>query len=203
MLGFLHAERRRRGSRSRRGRWSWNRSGILICRIQGLLHSGELRLRPRYALRSGLLKQGARLLQIFGHALAFCIGQAKELSATAVASIGACLPPARRFGRHEAAYLRHDDDERDLTKVGRLTGHIRPGYDHHAAPIPVEATIVRDERSRVQAHLDNWMPAGDDVDRVAVFQRRATVAVIRRDLGQRSKDVEAGDRVREAAQSVA
>ena len=96
--GLRHTERSRSWS------WSGSRSGSRICTIlsSGIEKCLDRRKLPFCfydAFDHCLPKERTRFLQVLRYALADFIRQAKEFRATAIAPIGACLPPPRRFGR--------------------------------------------------------------------------------------------------------
>lgn len=68
----------------------------------------------------------------------------------------------RGLGRHEAADMRQDDDERRLAHVSRLAAHVRAGDDEQSA-VFVEREIVRHERLGRRL-LDADMPPGAVLD---------------------------------------
>ena len=60
---------------------------------------------------------------------------------------------------HEAADLRHQDDQRDLANVSRFAGHVRPGDDCEPQLLAVELGVVRHELFFGQLLIEHGMAA--------------------------------------------
>ena len=105
---------------------------------------------------------------------------------------------ARALGGHERADLRHERDERDLTHVGRLTGHVGAGDDGGAVLALAHIGVVRDEERVLEHALDDGVAAVVNFDDAAVVHARTAIVVVHRDGRERAERVELGDEPRRA-----
>ena len=88
---------------------------------------------------------------------------------------------ARALGGHERADLRHERDERDLTHVGRLTGHVGAGDDGGTVLALAHIGVVRDEERVLEHALDDGVAAVVNFDDAAVVHARTAIVVVHRD----------------------
>src|SRR5262249_16996263 len=121
-------------------------------------------------------------------------------------------PQRNRPGGDESSYLRHQTDQRDLSDVDRLTGHVRRGQQHdlrrggvafslsgQIKVCPTKPGVVRREASldlvaRIgQPPLDHRMAAPADHDLAALVQFGPDVVVTRRAFSQRRAEVNVRD----------
>ena len=105
---------------------------------------------------------------------------------------------ARAFRGYERADLRHERDERDLTHVGRLTGHVGAGDDGGAILALAHVGVVRDEERVFEHALDDGVAAVVNFDDAAVVHARTAIVVVHRDGRERAERVELGDEPRRA-----
>ena len=103
----------------------------------------------------------------------------------------------RRLGRHEAADLGHQHDQRHLAQVGALAGHVRAGQQHDPRVGP-ERGVVGHELARRQAVLDDRVAAFDDLQRVGRRRRSGACSRARR----RSRPARPADRATAIARAV-
>ena len=88
-------------------------------------------------------------------------------------------PMRAPFGGHKRADLRHERDERDLTHVGRLTGHVGAGDDGGAVLALAHIGVVRDEERVLEHALDDRVAAVVNFDDAAVVHARTAIVVVR------------------------
>src|SRR5215213_10271953 len=102
-----------------------------------------------------------------------------------------CEAHGSRRGGHEAPRLRHDDDERGLTKEGGLAGHVRPGdesdFGRSFAP---EFEVVGDELSPFNQSFEDGMTPAVNSEDWFVKNGRADVVPARGALRERGDGVE-------------
>ena len=101
----------------------------------------------------------------------------------------------RGRGWDEAADLGHQRDERDLPDIRRLARHVRPGQHDELLAAARHLRVVGDKGAGRQGPLDDRVAAFADLERVAVVQLRADVAVLSGDLRQAAEDVRPGRRL--------
>ena len=87
-------------------------------------------------------------------------------------------------------------DQRHLPQIGGLARHVRPGQQHDLRVAGGDLGVVGDEWRLGLARLDDRMPPGDDVNRVALVQFGTAVVVARRRLRQRQRHVQLRQRAR-------
>ena len=107
-------------------------------------------------------------------------------------------PMRATFRGYEQADLRHERDERDLTHVGRLTGHVGAGDDGGAVLALAHIGVVRDEERVLEHALDDGVAAVVNFDDAAVVHARTAIVVVHRDGRERAERVELGDEPRRA-----
>ena len=96
-----------------------------------------------------------------------------------------------RVGRHEAAHLRHERDERRLAQQRRLTSHVRTGDYHYLLLLGVELDVVGHVLlAKRQLRLDDGVASGAYLEHVVVLNHRAHVAVLLGSLCEREQTVE-------------
>ena len=88
-----------------------------------------------------------------------------------------------------AADLRHERDERDLTHVGRLTGHVGAGDDGGAVLALAHIGVVRDEERVLEHALDDGVAAVVNFDDAAVVHARTAIVVVHRDRTRSEQSV--------------
>ena len=103
-------------------------------------------------------------------------------------------PNARGLGRHEAAHLRQDGDQRVLAQEGGLAGHVRAGDEPQPRPSS-EVAVVGDEglavRAASAASTTGWRPASTAKAGLSSITG-PHVAGLCGELGERRGDVEGG-----------
>ena len=105
---------------------------------------------------------------------------------------------ARGLGRHEAADMREQHDQRGLAHIGGLAAHVRAG-DQQQAAVVVQFGVVGDER-RVGKALHDGMPAAGDLDARRVGQRGRDPVIVERAAAERAEHVQTGQPGRDGLQ---
>ena len=99
-------------------------------------------------------------------------------------------------GGDEAAHLRHQDDQRHLTHVGGLAGHVGAGDDADAVLLRTHDGVVGDEQG-VGAHfLHHRMAAALNFNNAGLVHRGTAVVVFHRHGGKGAKRIQLGDKGR-------
>ena len=97
-------------------------------------------------------------------------------------------------GGHEAADLRHDDDQGRLADVGAFAAEVGPGHDQDVPVVGAEHHIVRDELLAPDRLLDGGVPALGDAQDPPFRELRARIPVADGGLGECRVHVELRDR---------
>ena len=103
----------------------------------------------------------------------------------------------RRRRGHERPRLGEHREECVLAEEGRFARHVRAGDEPHAVAL-AEIAVVGDEGPAGGAHrrLDHRVPPGGDREGAARIDDRLGPPPLRRQLGERGGDVDAGERAR-------
>ena len=102
-------------------------------------------------------------------------------------------PHPHRAGRHIAAHLRHEGDERRLPEQGTFSGHVGAGDHEDLLVVPIERDVVGHIGFPVgQTPLDDRMATADDFEFVALHEDGPGVAVVLGDFGEAEQEVKAG-----------
>ena len=105
-------------------------------------------------------------------------------------------PDVRTLGRHEAAYLRHEGDERRLAEEGRLTGHVGTGDDDNLLRLAVEHDVVGNIFfANGQLLFNDRMASLMDIEHIVVSYHRTYVVVLTRHVGKGQEAVQPGNLV--------
>ena len=98
-----------------------------------------------------------------------------------------------RLGGNEAADLRHQRDDRNLTDESRLARHVRTGKHDDLLVAGGKSDVVRHELPRLDHVLDDRMPSLRDSDRVSLVQLGPHVPLPLGNLRQGREGVDARD----------
>ena len=102
-------------------------------------------------------------------------------------------PDSRRSGRHKAADVREDNDQRDLTHIGGFARHIRAGDDRKPVILAVERRVVGHEHRILAERFDDGVTAVFDLNFAGEIDVRPRIVVQRRRFGHRQIGVQPGD----------
>ena len=117
---------------------------------------------------------------------------ARELVARAYAREDAVYEAdLRALGGDEGAHMRHYRNERRGAQVGGFSRHVRPRYERDAPPVlRAEVEVVGREGIFAERHLDDGMARVFHDEVLAHVERRARVAALRCNGGEREQHVE-------------
>ena len=95
--------------------------------------------------------------------------------------------------RNIASNLRHENNQRRLPHIGRLTCHIRSGDDGDAVAAVVKIGIIIDKQVIVNHFFDNRMSSILDINRTGFVDFRPAVIVLLCNECQGYKYIQPGD----------
>ena len=95
-------------------------------------------------------------------------------------------------GRDKTAHLGHQHDQAYLPDDGALASHVGAGDQEDLVALDVQVHVVGYEAAIAELALHHRVPAGLDVDDVAVVDFRADVGFVLGHFGQAGQHVEAG-----------
>ena len=98
-----------------------------------------------------------------------------------------------RCRRNVASNLRHQNDQRSLSHIGRFTCHIRSGNDRDTVVMIVQVSIIIDKHIIDDHFLNNRMSSALDVDCSVLIDLRTAVIILTCDQSERNKDIDFRD----------
>ena len=96
----------------------------------------------------------------------------------------------RRGGRHKAADLRHQGNQRILAHVRRFTGHVRAGDEQHPVVVLVEHRIVGYKQTALEHLFDDRVAALFNFHHTAFINSGHDVVVLQGRLGKACQHIE-------------